>query len=230
MFFWVFPRRQIVVGRRFGTLCQFHLQRLGVEYSTPSLWRWNWHRVPKRRPSTIWRRGNTQKNIYNLLTYLPTPWSRALLEKLISFQLVKKLPAFYRTRGFITTFTSAPHLSLSWARPIQSIPPHPTSLRSVLILSSHLRLGLPSDLFPSSYPTRTLCTPLLSRIRATCPTHIILLDLISRKFLGEEYRSLSSSLEKHWNIKFHKNRLVGTELFHADRRTGRHDEANSCCS
>jgi len=66
MFFWVFPRRQIVVGRSFGTLCQFHLQRLGVEYSTPSLWKWNWHRVPKRRPTTIWRRGNTQKNIYNI--------------------------------------------------------------------------------------------------------------------------------------------------------------------
>jgi len=32
MFFSVFPRRQIVVGRRFGTLCQFHLQRLDVEY------------------------------------------------------------------------------------------------------------------------------------------------------------------------------------------------------
>ena len=31
MFFWVFPRRQIVVGRRFGTLCQFHLQRLNVD-------------------------------------------------------------------------------------------------------------------------------------------------------------------------------------------------------
>ena len=59
MFFWVFPRLQIVVGRRFGTLCQFHLQR-------QSLWRWNWHRVPKRRPTTIWRRGNTQKNIYNI--------------------------------------------------------------------------------------------------------------------------------------------------------------------
>jgi len=29
-FFWVFPRRQIVVGRRFGTLYQFHLHRLGV--------------------------------------------------------------------------------------------------------------------------------------------------------------------------------------------------------
>ena len=33
--------------------------------STPSLWRWNWHSVPKRRPTTIWRRGNTQKNIYS---------------------------------------------------------------------------------------------------------------------------------------------------------------------
>ena len=31
MFFWVFPRRQIIVDRRFGTLCQFHLQRLGVD-------------------------------------------------------------------------------------------------------------------------------------------------------------------------------------------------------
>ena len=31
MFFWVFPRRQIVVGRRFGTLCQFHLQWLDVD-------------------------------------------------------------------------------------------------------------------------------------------------------------------------------------------------------
>ena len=33
---------------------------------TPSLWRWNWYRVPKRRPTTIWRRGNTQKKIYNI--------------------------------------------------------------------------------------------------------------------------------------------------------------------
>jgi hypothetical protein len=32
VFFWVFPWRQIVICRRFGTLCQFHFQRLGVEY------------------------------------------------------------------------------------------------------------------------------------------------------------------------------------------------------
>ena len=33
----------------------------------------------------------------HLLTYLLTPWSRALLEKLTGFQLVKKFPAFYGT-------------------------------------------------------------------------------------------------------------------------------------
>jgi hypothetical protein len=38
--------------------------------------------------------------------------------------------------------TRALHWSLSWARWIQSIPPHPISLRSILIFSSHLCLGL----------------------------------------------------------------------------------------
>jgi hypothetical protein len=85
-----------------------------------------------------------------LLTYLLSPWSRVLLEKLTSLQLFKKYPTFYGNRWFITPFTSARHLYLSWASSIQSIPPHPTSWRSILILSSHLRLGLPSGLFPYS--------------------------------------------------------------------------------
>jgi len=32
-----------------------------------------------------------------LLTYLLTPWSRVLLEKLTGSQLVKKFPTFYGT-------------------------------------------------------------------------------------------------------------------------------------
>ena len=55
-------------------------------------------------------------------------------------------------RRFITTFTSARYLSLSWASLNQSIPSHPTSWRSILILFSHLCLGLPSGLFPSGFP------------------------------------------------------------------------------
>ena len=48
-----------------------------------------------------------------LLTYLLTPWSTVLLEKLTGSQLAKKFPAFYGTRRYITAFASARHLSLS---------------------------------------------------------------------------------------------------------------------
>ena len=94
-----------------------------------------------------------------LLTYLLTPWCRVFLEKLTGLQLVKKLPAFHGTRRFITALTSVRHLSLSWASPIQSIYPHPTSWRSILILSTHLGPGLPSGLLPSDFPTNTLYKP-----------------------------------------------------------------------
>ena len=105
------------------------------------------------------------------ITYLLTAWCRALLEKLTGLQLVKHFPAFHGTGRFITALTSVRHLSLSWASPIQSIYPHPISWRSILILSTHLRLGLPSSLLPSYFPSRTLYTPLSSPIRATCPAH-----------------------------------------------------------
>jgi len=50
--------------------------------------------------------------LISLLTYLSTPWNKVLLEKSTGFQLVKKFPALYGTRRFITAFRSAGHLSL----------------------------------------------------------------------------------------------------------------------
>jgi hypothetical protein len=73
-------------------------------------------------------------------------------------------PAFYGTRRFITAFTRALHLSLSWTRPIQSTTPHPISPRSILhylVYLSHLgkkrrvssyhRSAVSVDYFASAY-------------------------------------------------------------------------------
>jgi hypothetical protein len=48
------------------------------------------------------------------------------------------------------------------------MPSHPISLRSILILSIHLQLGLPFGIFPSGFPTNILYAFLFSPIRATC--------------------------------------------------------------
>jgi len=106
-----------------------------------------------------------------LLTYLLTPWCR-VLEKLTGLQLVKKFPAFHGTWRFITALTSVRHLSLSWASPIQSLYPHPTSWRFILILSTHLCLGLPSVLLPPVSPAKPYTPPPLL-LTLTGPPHVI---------------------------------------------------------
>jgi hypothetical protein len=121
-------------------------------------------------------------------------WSWALLEKPPTMQLLKNFPAFYGIRRFIAVFTRASNWSLSWARSIHSIPSPHISRRSILLLSTRLRLCLPSGLFLSSFPANILYTFRFSPIRATFPTHLILLNLIILIMLGEEYNSLFNSV------------------------------------
>ena len=94
---------------------------------------------------------------------------RGLPEKLTVPEVLKKFPVFYETRKFITTFTTARHLSLSLTRSIQSMPPLPTSQRCILILSSHLRLGVPSGLLQrNNLLTSTLTsTEIIDRSKCT---------------------------------------------------------------
>ena len=96
--------------------------------------------------------------------------------------------------GIFTAFTTVHQLSLTSARSIQSTPPHPTSRSYILILCSHLRLGLPSGLFPSGLPTKILNAPFLSPICATCTVHLIQLNFIAEAIFGEQYTSQGYSL------------------------------------
>jgi hypothetical protein len=76
------------------------------------------------------------------------------------------------TWRFRIVFTRSRHWSLSWARWIQATPSQPTSLISILILSSNLCVSLQNGLFPSCFPTKNLEEYFIAPMRATCPAHI----------------------------------------------------------
>jgi len=56
--------------------------------------------------------GKPQDTKNMIISYLLTPWSRVLLEKLFS-AASQEIPRIFGTRRFLTVPTSARHLSLS---------------------------------------------------------------------------------------------------------------------
>ena len=89
--------------------------------------------------------------------------------------------------------TTARHLSLSWARLIQS-----STFCSYFKM--YFNIILPSTPTFSKwslsfrFPNKNLYTSLLSPIRATCHVHLVLLCFITRITFGKEYISVISSL------------------------------------
>jgi hypothetical protein len=102
--------------------------------------------------------------------YKPCSWKIILLTYLLTHSMVQDILwkadnhsacqtvvfFLYGTRRFITVSTKARHWTLSWASRIQFAPSIPISLRSILMLSSYLRLSLPSGILPSDLPTKIL--------------------------------------------------------------------------
>jgi len=76
---------------------------------------------------------------------------------------------FYGTRRFITVLTKARHRTVSWDSRIHFAPLIHICLRSILMLSSHLLLGLSSGLFISGFSTVILYAFLISPIHVICP-------------------------------------------------------------
>jgi hypothetical protein len=97
-----------------------------------------------------------------------------------------------RTRRFITAFTRARYLSLSWANWIYCTFP----AKYIQLQSPHLCFGLPSGLFPSGFLTKTLYTFLSYSMRDKYPAHLILLDLICLMAFWERVQNMKLLIEQ----------------------------------
>ena len=88
------------------------------------------------------------------------------------FEASQKFSPYYVIKNFITHLQN-PLPPLPFMSQINSDHAASKFLKMHFMLSFHLRLGLPSSIFPSGLPTKTLYAPALSPMRATCHAQLI---------------------------------------------------------
>jgi len=92
--------------------------------------------------SCDWTYGRLTYLLTYLLSYVLTPRGHDIIWKADSHLACQTVSCFlYGNRRFIAVLTKAHYWTLSWASRIQFAPSIPLSLRSILMLSSHLRLA-----------------------------------------------------------------------------------------
>jgi hypothetical protein len=140
-------------------LFRYRLTPKTFTYTFVSVFAWEWvkSRTTSDRTLYVWAK--------NLIWVL---WNTYLLTYLLTYAMVQDIiwkadchSAFqnnilllYGTRRFITVLTKACHWTLSWASRIQFVTSIHVSLGSILMLYSHLRLGLPTGLLTSVLATK----------------------------------------------------------------------------
>jgi hypothetical protein len=148
---------------------------------------------------TIWTKYPFLNYFPCLLTYLLTElspsWAAANCAATQELSSILRNPKVHHR-----VHKSPPLVSiLSQIDPVHTIPSY---LKSILILPTHIRLGLPSGLFLSGFPTNIPYAFLVSPIRATCLANLILLDLIILIMFGEEYNYFPCFDKKKWKQSY----------------------------
>jgi hypothetical protein len=136
----------------------------------------------------VWRNFSETLSIFKIFSRMRTvgnelsTWSGVILEKLIVTQLVRKFPEASLPCSQDPTTGPFP----SQMNPVHTLPSYFPKIHSNIIFPSAPRSSKWS--LPFRFPTKTLYAYLICTIRATCPAHLILLDVITLIIFGEAYK------------------------------------------